>query len=191
MSEQVRVNAAAQAHKVQVMAQEWIDRETQLNEQKHRVIAYIFHEGVFHCLCFLSIHFMFIFNINFRDFFAFLQSVRNPINNASLAAELASDVISKLTSPKLPSRKTSAPSSTNCSPVSTGNAMYTSLIELVDNILKSTDAAMHVLNDALNLQKLQAGSFDFVHKPFGLCDAHTQVMRVMQPQMEQKSIEVS
>jgi signal transduction histidine kinase len=96
-----------------------------------------------------------------------LFTVRNPINNITLAAELAVDIISKIE----PQDKT--------------------LNELLDNISRSAEAAGHVLNDALNLQRLQNGTFEFVHKPFLLVDSFMQVVRMMRPQMSHKAIEVS
>jgi signal transduction histidine kinase len=94
--------------------------------------------------------------------------VRNPINNISLASELALESVSRVDGPHQPV-----------------------LADLVDNIAKSADSAIHVLNDALNLQKLQAGTFEFVLKPFYVVEMCMQVVRIMKPQMEHKGIGVS
>jgi signal transduction histidine kinase len=115
-----------------------------------------------------------------------LTAVRNPINNASLAAELAAEALAKSVVQFEHSNSTTG---SNSSQSAGPQLPYVS--ELVDNIIKSTDTAMHVLNDALNLQRLQAGSFEFVPKLFGLFEAHNQVVQVMQPQMEHKNISVS
>eukprot|EP00299_Pterocystis_sp_00344_P020162 c9918_g1_i1.p1 GENE.c9918_g1_i1~~c9918_g1_i1.p1 ORF type:complete len:696 (-),score=111.86 c9918_g1_i1:22-2073(-) len=110
------------------------EQKEQLHQLKDQVIGYIFHE------------------------------VRNPINNITLAAELATAVAAKFPNGQ-------------------------SLLDLTENILQSAAAASHVLNDALCLQKLQNGKFEFFHKPFLYVDACTQVVRMMQPQMSSKGIE--
>jgi signal transduction histidine kinase len=64
------------------------------------------------------------------------------------------------------------------------------LLELVENISRSADAAGHVLNDALNLQRLENGTFEFVHKPFLLVQSFLQVVSMMRPQLAHKDIKV-
>ncbi len=61
---------------------------------------------------------------------------------------------------------------------------------MVEDIYQAAGAAVRVLNDALNLQKLQSGAFEFVHKPFVLDDLVVSTMRMAQPQMKSKNIEV-
>jgi signal transduction histidine kinase len=65
------------------------------------------------------------------------------------------------------------------------------LYELVDSIVRSADAARHVLNDALDLQRLQAGMFDFVKKPFVVVNSHLHAAKMMKPQLEHKGISVN
>eukprot|EP00299_Pterocystis_sp_00344_P000451 c10124_g1_i5.p1 GENE.c10124_g1_i5~~c10124_g1_i5.p1 ORF type:complete len:422 (-),score=149.83 c10124_g1_i5:326-1450(-) len=66
-----------------------------------------------------------------------------------------------------------------------------SLLEMMENIVKATDLAVVVLNDVLDMQKLQSGSFQFTRRPFQLIEAHQQVFRVMQYQLSQKHIQFS
>eukprot|EP00301_Raphidiophrys_heterophryoidea_P025812 c8743_g1_i1.p1 GENE.c8743_g1_i1~~c8743_g1_i1.p1 ORF type:complete len:945 (+),score=268.65 c8743_g1_i1:188-3022(+) len=59
---------------------------------------------------------------------------------------------------------------------------------LVDDIHQSASAAVRVLNDALNIQKLQSGAFEFAHVPFRLEDLVLLTVRMVQAQMRIKSI---
>jgi hypothetical protein len=44
--------------------------------------------------------------------------------------------------------------------------VWNDLTEMVDNVREGADAARHVLDDALDLEKLAAGNFTFVYEPF-------------------------
>eukprot|EP00299_Pterocystis_sp_00344_P000421 c10120_g2_i1.p1 GENE.c10120_g2_i1~~c10120_g2_i1.p1 ORF type:complete len:442 (-),score=121.53 c10120_g2_i1:1316-2641(-) len=65
------------------------------------------------------------------------------------------------------------------------------LLEMMDNIVKATDLATIVLNDVLNVQHLQAGTFSFASIPFNLVESHRQVIRLLQYQMTNKQIDFS
>eukprot|EP00299_Pterocystis_sp_00344_P000422 c10120_g2_i2.p1 GENE.c10120_g2_i2~~c10120_g2_i2.p1 ORF type:complete len:436 (-),score=126.48 c10120_g2_i2:1316-2623(-) len=65
------------------------------------------------------------------------------------------------------------------------------LLEMMDNIVKATDLATIVLNDVLNVQHLQAGTFSFASVPFDLVESHRQVIRLLQYQMTNKQIDFS
>jgi signal transduction histidine kinase len=64
------------------------------------------------------------------------------------------------------------------------------LSDLIEDIGASANAASHVLNDALNLNRLQAGTFEFMHGPFSIRDALLLTVRAMKPEFQQHQLTV-
>ncbi len=104
------------------------------------------------------------------------------MSNIILACELASTMF---LSPATPNLKNN---SSNHVPACVS---LDDVKQMVGDIHQSANAAVRVLNDALNLQKLQSGAFDFVIQPFCLHDLVASSMRMVQPQMTAKHIDVS
>eukprot|EP00299_Pterocystis_sp_00344_P011777 c5551_g1_i1.p1 GENE.c5551_g1_i1~~c5551_g1_i1.p1 ORF type:complete len:634 (+),score=112.42 c5551_g1_i1:36-1937(+) len=96
------------------------------------------------------------------------HEVRNPVNAINMAAELA---VATLSPHEHPERET--------------------LMEMMDNIVKAADLATVVLNDVLNAQRLEQGSFSFAQVPFHLAESLRQVVRVTEYQTKQKNIELT
>ena len=149
------------------LTQNVIDRMNQEKMQKQKIVAYLFHEGNVIDL------FLLILNLSIMQHLMG-KSVRNPINNVSLATELLCDLIDKYASETTPSLKP-APDPTNSLPrdgIATPRRrcptqeQWEEIVELIDNIRKSTESTRCVLDDALDIEKLASGSFVFSHKPF-------------------------
>eukprot|EP00301_Raphidiophrys_heterophryoidea_P007134 c12803_g6_i1.p1 GENE.c12803_g6_i1~~c12803_g6_i1.p1 ORF type:complete len:831 (+),score=242.69 c12803_g6_i1:233-2725(+) len=205
-------NSRLMSFKAEVAAQNQLLQQKIAAANQQKIVGYIFHE------------------------------VRNPINNITLASELALDLLtppkrnatsntidtepsimsahthalqrsessvfhapSSSTTPFLAVSAVSAvsssmprlPSSSDSDPSVCLNDWRLSAValgdirEMVDDIHQSTQAAVRVLNDALNLQKLQSGAFEFVHNPFKLEDLLVFTLRMAQPQMRRKRIQIS
>eukprot|EP00299_Pterocystis_sp_00344_P008205 c3020_g1_i1.p1 GENE.c3020_g1_i1~~c3020_g1_i1.p1 ORF type:complete len:449 (+),score=90.50 c3020_g1_i1:106-1347(+) len=88
------------------------------------------------------------------------HEVRNPVNVISMATDVAL---------------------TSMSPDD-------SVFELLQSIRKATELATVVLNDVLNMERLESGTFAFVSVPFNIPEVYGQVIQAIKYQMEQKRI---
>ena len=155
-------------HNVQ-LTQNVVDRMRHQKIHKQKIVAYLFHEGNNKMM-------KKIMSYNFHELQSNIDlcSVRNPINNIALATELLWDSLDKHTSvsatPTTSSHELVADAFNSGQHTSRRRCptpeQWEEIVELIDNIRKSTESARCVLDDALDIEKLASGSFVFSHKPF-------------------------